>query len=153
MLQNYIFLVGLNCVPTFALSTLKQKQNEKQINQHALFNIILRGGRLVIYCIIIFRIINQPYYFLIMNTPNINSVLQDVANLLLEHEQEQRETILFEELDRLIIYRSNCWDIINEERPIDFYNDTTGENATTPEQLAWAILYEKFMDEYSTLIY
>jgi hypothetical protein len=88
-----------------------------------------------------------------MKTPNINLELQDIANLLLEHEQEQREQILFEELDRACIYRSNCWDIINEERPIDFYNDTTGENATTPEQLAWAILYEKFMDEYSTLIY
>jgi hypothetical protein len=88
-----------------------------------------------------------------MQPQNIKELVGDIAILLLEHEQEQREQILFEELDRACIYRSNCWDIINEERPFDFYNETTGENATTPEQLAWAILYEKFMDEYSTLIY
>lgn len=88
-----------------------------------------------------------------MQPQNIKELLEDIAGLLLEHEQEQRENILFEELERACIYRSNCWDIINEERPFDFYNETTGEHAQTPEQLAWAILYEKFMDEYSTLIY
>ena len=88
-----------------------------------------------------------------MKPQNIREILEDIANLLLEYEQEQREQILFEELDRACIYTANCWDIINEERPVDFYNDETGEHHETPEQLAWAILYGKFMDEYSTLIY
>jgi hypothetical protein len=87
------------------------------------------------------------------NAQNIRELLEDIANLLLEHEQEQRETILFEQIENLCIYRSNCWDIINEERPVDFYNEDIGEHAQTPEQLAWSILYAKFMDEYSTLIY
>jgi hypothetical protein len=88
-----------------------------------------------------------------MKPQNTRELLEDIANLLLEHEQEQREDLLFEELDRACIYRSNCWDIINEVRPVDFYNDTTGEHATSPEQLAWSILYERFLNDYSTLIY
>lgn len=90
-----------------------------------------------------------------MNTKpqNIRELLEDIAELLLEHEQEQREDILFEELDRACIYTHNVWDILNEERPINFYNEETGEPCNNPYQLAWAILYAKFMDEYSTLIY
>lgn len=88
-----------------------------------------------------------------MKAQNIREILEDIANLLLEHEQEQREDILFEELYRLSIYRYNCWDIINEARPVNFYNEEIGEYSKTPEQLAWAILYAKFMEEYSTLIY
>lgn len=87
------------------------------------------------------------------NAQNIRELLEDIAETLLEYQQEQREEILFEELDRACIYRSDCWDIINEERPFDFMMEQIGEHAKTPEQLAWAILYAKFMDEYSTLIY
>jgi hypothetical protein len=88
-----------------------------------------------------------------MKPQNIRELLEDIANLLLEHEQEQRETILFEELYRLGLYRYNCWDIINEARPVNFYNEEIGDYAQTPEQLAWAILYNRFMANYSTLIY
>lgn len=87
------------------------------------------------------------------NAQNIREILEDIANLLLEHEQEQREDILFEELDRACIYTTNCWDIIREERPSDFVMEYLGEYAKTPAQLAYSILYAKFMDEYSTLIY
>jgi hypothetical protein len=87
-----------------------------------------------------------------MKPQNIRELLEDIANLLLEHEQEQREDILHQELDRATIYRSNCWDIINEVRPVDFYNNQTGDVNTTPEALAWLILYNQFLNEYSTLI-
>jgi hypothetical protein len=88
-----------------------------------------------------------------MKPQNTRELLEDIANLLLEHEQEQRETILFEELERLCIYRSNCWDIINEERPTDFFIEEIGKYAYKPEMLAWNILYNRFMTDYSTLIY
>jgi len=88
-----------------------------------------------------------------MKAQNIRELLEDIANLLLEHEQDQREDILFEELDRACIYTHNVWEILNEERPINFFNDATGEHCETPYQLAWVVLYEKFMEDYSTLIY
>jgi len=88
-----------------------------------------------------------------MKPQNTRELLEDIANDLLNYEQAEREQILFESLDNACIYRSDCWDIINEERPVDFYNDEIGEHAQTPEQLAYWILYTKFMDEYSTLIY
>lgn len=88
-----------------------------------------------------------------MKPQNIREILEDIATLLLEHEQEQRENILFEELDRACIYTHNVWEILNEERPINFFNEVTGEYCETPYQLAWVVLYEKFMNEYSTLIY
>lgn len=90
-----------------------------------------------------------------MNTKpqNIRELLEDIANLLLEHEQEQRETILFEELERATIYRASCYDIINEGRPTDFFIDEIGNFSYKPEMLAWNILYNRFMANYSTLIY
>lgn len=88
-----------------------------------------------------------------MKAQNIRELLEDIANLLLEHEQEHREDILYEELDRACIYTHNVWEILNEERPINFYNEVTGDYCETPYQLAYSILYEKFMDEYATLIY
>ena len=87
-----------------------------------------------------------------MKPQNIRELLEDIANLLLEFEQENREDILFEELNRATIYTSNCWDIINEARPFSFFNYTIGKHVTSPEQLAWAILYERFLNDYSTLI-
>ena len=87
------------------------------------------------------------------NATNIREMLEDIATLLLEHEQDQRETILFEELDRLCIYTYCCYAIIFEAQPPTFYNDETGEHAQTPEQLAYWILYDEFMMLYSKLIY
>lgn len=87
------------------------------------------------------------------NAQNIREILEDIATLLLEYEQEHREDIFFEELERACIYTYACWDIINEERPSSFFIDYLGEHATSPQQLAWYILHDKFMDEYSTLIY
>lgn len=87
-----------------------------------------------------------------MKPQNTRELLEDIANLLLEHEQEQREEILFEELNRATIYRASCWDIINEARPVSFYCPLLGEANTTPEALAWSILYNQFLNDYSTLI-
>ena len=88
-----------------------------------------------------------------MKAQNTREILEDIANLLLEHEQEQREDILFQEIDRACIYTYACWDIIGEECPSDFYIDDLGEYAQNPAQLAYSILYAKFMEEYSTIIY
>ena len=88
-----------------------------------------------------------------MKAQNIREILEDIATLLLEHEQEQREDILFEELDRACIYTYACWDIIGEECPSDFFIDDLGEYAQNPAQLAYSILYARFMNDYSTLIY
>jgi hypothetical protein len=82
----------------------------------------------------------------------INNTLQDIATLLLEHPVNQREDLLFEELERAVIYTSNCWDIINEYRPSDFYDDEIGEFFATPEQLAWKILHDRFMTDYGILL-
>lgn len=86
------------------------------------------------------------------NTQNIREILEDIAQTLLEFEQQDRGDILIEELNRLTIYTYNCWEIINEVRPSSFYCPLLGEANTTPEQLAWSILYDKFLNEYSTLI-
>ena len=87
------------------------------------------------------------------NAQNIREMLEDIATLLLEHEQEQREEILFQELDRLCIYTYSCYAIIFEAQPPTFYNDDLGEYAQTPAQLAYWILYDEFMALYSNLIY
>ena len=87
-----------------------------------------------------------------MQPQNIREILEDIANLLLEHDKEQREDILYEELNRVTIYRALCWDIINEVRPTDFYCPLLREANTTPQALAWSILYDRFINEYSTLI-
>lgn len=87
------------------------------------------------------------------NATNIREMLEDIATLLLEHEQEQREEILFQELDRLCIYNYSCYAIIFEAQPSTFYNDDLGEYAQTPNQLAYWILYDEFMNLYSNLIY
>jgi len=81
-----------------------------------------------------------------------NNTLQDIANLLLEHSVEHREDLLIEELNRVTIYRSNCWDIINELRPSSFYCSRIGEANTSPEALAWSILYDRFLNEYGILL-
>ena len=88
-----------------------------------------------------------------MKPQNTREILEDIATLLLEHEQEQREDILFEELDRACIYTYACWDIIGEECPADFFIDDLGEYAQNPAQLAYSILYARFMNDYSNLIY
>ena len=88
-----------------------------------------------------------------MKAQNIREILEDIATTLLEFQQEEREDILFEELDRACIYAYPVWGILNEERPSHFFNDETGEHCETPYQLAYSILYTKFMDEYATLIY
>jgi len=87
-----------------------------------------------------------------MKPQNIRELLEDIANLLLHHEQENREDILYEELNRVLMYKANCWDIINEARPLNFYCPLLGEFNKTPEQLAWTILYNQFLNDYSTLI-
>jgi hypothetical protein len=82
----------------------------------------------------------------------ITNTLQDIATLLLEHPVNTREHLLFEELERAVIYTSNCWDIINDDRPSDFYDEEMGEFLNTPEQLAWKILYDRFMNDYGILL-
>jgi len=81
-----------------------------------------------------------------------NNTLQDIANLLLEHPVEQREDLLHEELDRVTIYRYNCWEILNEIQPQHFELEGLGTTATTPEQLTWWCLYERFMNEFGILL-
>ena len=82
----------------------------------------------------------------------INNTLQDIATLLLEHSVEHREELLFEELDRATMYYHACWAILDEERPTSFFIDGIGQHATGPDNLAWSILYDRFMLEYGILL-
>jgi hypothetical protein len=82
----------------------------------------------------------------------IYDTLNEIAELLLKHSIDVREDLLFEELNRATIYSANCWDIINEVRPRNFFCPLLGEANTTPEQLAWSILYERFIDDYGILL-
>lgn len=50
------------------------------------------------------------------------------------------EDILHQEIDRLCIYTSDCWDICRETRAHDFYIEEIGEHATDIPTLAYWIL-------------
>lgn len=82
----------------------------------------------------------------------ISNTLQDIATLLLEHPVDQREDLLFEELDRATMYYHACWAILDEERPTSFLIEGIGEHATGPDQLAWSILYDRFITDYGILL-
>ena len=81
-----------------------------------------------------------------------NNILQDIAALLLEHSPEMREDILHEELDRVTIYRSNCWAILCEIQHSTFELADLGTTAKTPEELTWWLLYQRFITEYGILL-
>ena len=82
----------------------------------------------------------------------ISNTLQDIATLLLAHSVELREQLLHEELDRVTIYRSHCWDILTELQPTNFDCPMTGGWARNPEQLVWGHLYELFYEQYGILL-
>lgn len=82
----------------------------------------------------------------------INSIIEEIAETLKEYPIENREQILFEEIEREIIYYSNVWDILNEARPTTFEVELVGY-VKTPEQLAWSVLYEQFLNRFETLIF
>lgn len=81
-----------------------------------------------------------------------NNTLQDIASLLLEHSIDQREQLLFEELDRVTIYRSNCWEILAEIQPTDFACNMSGGWHKTPEHLVWSLLHDRFITDYGILL-
>lgn len=81
--------------------------------------------------------------------------LEEIKETLLQYNKEEREQILHEEIDRETIYYNDCFNIVNDARPVSFYNEITGEYCKDINELAWYILYAAFTESerYSNLIY
>lgn len=82
----------------------------------------------------------------------INRLTEEIATTLNSYSIEDREQILYEELDRAVIYYSTQNQIIYEHGPTSYFIGELGEYAKTPEELAWWILYTRFYDRFTDLM-
>lgn len=82
----------------------------------------------------------------------INTIVEEIAETLNSFPIENREAILHEEIDRHLIYKNDIWDILNDARPSSFYIEISGLTATTPELLAYHLIYDTFLNRFNNLI-
>lgn len=82
----------------------------------------------------------------------IQDRIEEIAKELNNYLKEDREQILYEELDRAVIYYSTQNQIIFEHAPTSYFIGELGEYAQTPEELAWWILYTRFYDRFDYLM-
>lgn len=66
------------------------------------------------------------------------------------HIEEQLQDRLYEEVDRLVIYYADCWDICKEAGATNFDIDELGRPAQTINELAYFVMLEEF-DRLSSL--
>lgn len=85
------------------------------------------------------------------NQRTIGKILLDINDTLsAENDQsfDHLEEVLFQEIDSALTYYFTQWDILNEARPSTFELDLLGELSRSPLELAWDILYTKYMEFY-----
>ena len=71
----------------------------------------------------------------------LESLQQQISELDVN---QDKEMFLHEELDRAVIWYSDCWDICKEFNAFDF--ETTLGKAENLSQLAYGVLYEYVYD-------
>ena len=85
------------------------------------------------------------------NQRTIGKILLDINDTLrAENDQSTNhlEEVLIQEIDNALIYYFTQWDILNEARPSTFELEQLGELARSPQELAFDILYSKYMEFY-----
>jgi len=85
------------------------------------------------------------------NQKTIGKILLDINDTLIgeiDQSFDHLEEVLFQEIDSALTYYSTQWDILNEARPSTFELEQLGELARSPQELAWDILYTKYMEFY-----
>lgn len=85
------------------------------------------------------------------NQRTIGKILLDINDTLrAENDQSTNhlEEVLIQEIDNALTYYFTQWDILNEARPSTFELEQLGELARSPLELAWDILYSKYMEFY-----
>lgn len=85
------------------------------------------------------------------NQRTIGKILLDINDTLrAENDQSTNhlEEVLIQEIDNALIYYYTQWDILNEARPSTFELEQLGELARSPQELAFDILYSRYMEFY-----
>ena len=85
------------------------------------------------------------------NQRTIGKILLDINDTLrseIDQSYDHLEEVLFQEIDSALTYYFTQWDILNEARPSTFELEQLGELARSPLELAWDILYSKYMEFY-----